>query len=264
MKEINKITGKRNPRLAHKIIQYLKDDDKFTFEEIRNRDERFTSLLSGFFDMLSKEISEESILSFLDILNISIESEELENIVTILLECEYFEQLIDYFISILKDTKYGIHTEVIMKLLVNYWLYKNGYSLLVFYEGTMSRILGMINEDEDMEVIKKLIGIEYSKNYYKNEAVTARSVVDIEEILLKKQEELNAFYGITKLCIYGAYANETENEFSDCNIYVGANRFLSVDEIMSLKDYLKVVLQTKVDLTLNKKVLMFPGIIEVF
>lgn len=76
-----------------------------------------------------------------------------------------------------------------------------------------------------------------------------KTLKEIKKIILSKKKFLMENYGIKEIGIFGSFAREEQNEFSDVDILVSLKKdYRTFDNYMNLKEFLEKILEIKVDL----------------
>ena len=81
---------------------------------------------------------------------------------------------------------------------------------------------------------------------------TAKSLLEIVNLLLKHKEELRKKYGVKHLKIFGSYARNEQKENSDLDILVSLNGKIDLLGFVDLKFYLEEITGLPVDLVSDK------------
>ncbi|MHA1230079.1 MAG: nucleotidyltransferase family protein [Candidatus Helarchaeota archaeon] len=84
-----------------------------------------------------------------------------------------------------------------------------------------------------------------------------RTLKDLKDILAAYKEEIRKKYGVIILGIFGSYAREEQNEFSDIDILVDLEKPIGL-KFFELWDELENLLGIKVDLLTIKSVKQKP------
>lgn len=81
---------------------------------------------------------------------------------------------------------------------------------------------------------------------------------EIKDIIQSNKSYLESNYNISKIGIFGSYANSKNNENSDIDILVDFNINPGLVRFLELEEYLKQITNSKIDLvtinSLNKRI----------
>lgn len=248
MNEIKKLKGPMNPKLARKIARYLVED-KFTYEQYHEQSQEFKKIHNIFMEFLELDMNIITINSVLKVLEIEVE----ENMIGLALDSvkniKEVMQLFELFVESYKESRFGEQTLLLFKLIMNHWLYKNGYSLMIIYPSFTKELKNLVEYGGDIAVMKRLVASFYIESYVRNTVVKVKTQEEIIKEINKVKDVLKLQYGINKLEIFGSYAKETQNEFSDLDLLVETKSELNEFEMNAINDYLSVTLELKVNVT---------------
>ena len=250
MKEIKKLKGPMNPKLARKIARYLVED-KFTYEQYHEQSEEFKKIHNSFVEFLALDMNIVTINSVLKVLEIEIEKNMIELALASVKNIKEVMELFELFVESYKESRFGEQTLLVFKLIMNHWLFKNGYSLLIIYPSFTKELANLVKYGGDIAVMKRLVTSFYIESYVRNTIVKVRSQEEIIIEIKKIKDVLVLQYGINKLEIFGSYAKGTQNEFSDLDLLIETKDDLNEFEIYAMNDYLSVILELKVNIAVQ-------------
>lgn len=250
MNEIKKLKGPMNPKLARKIARYLVED-KFTYEQYHEQSEEFKKIHNSFAEFLSLDMNIVTINSVLKILEIEIEKNMIELALSSVKNIKEVMSLFELFVESYKENRFGEQTLLIFKLIINHWLHKNGYSLMIIYPSFTKELANLVKYGGDIAVMKKLVASFYIESYVRNTVVKVKTQEEIIKEINKVKDVLKLQYGINKLEIFGSYAKGKQNEFSDLDLLVETKSELNEYEMNAINDYLSVILELKVNIAVQ-------------
>ncbi len=250
MNEIKKLKGPMNPKLARKIARYLVED-KFTYEQYHEQSEEFKKIHNSFVEFLALDMNIVTFNSVLKALEIEIEKNMIELALASVKNIKEVMELFELFVESYKESRFGEQTLLVFKLIMNHWLFKNGYSLLIIYPSFTKELANLVKYGGDIAVMKRLVTSFYIESYVRNTIVKVRSQEEIIKEIKKIKDVLVLQYGINKLEIFGSYAKGTQNEFSDLDLLIETKDDLNEFEIYAMNDYLSVILELKVNIAVQ-------------
>jgi uncharacterized protein len=74
---------------------------------------------------------------------------------------------------------------------------------------------------------------------------------EIIETIRKNKAEMESFYGVQRLGLFGSYVREKQRKRSDIDILVAFKRDIDLFEFLDLREYLEKQLHSKVDLVME-------------
>jgi len=250
MNEIKKLKGPMNPKLARKIARYLVED-KFTYEQYHEQSEAFKKIHDSFIEFLASDMNLETINSVLKVLEIQIEENKIKLALDSVKDLKEVMKLFELFVEAYKEGRFGEQTLLVFKLIMNHWLFKNGYSLLIIYPSFTKELENLVKYGGDIAVMKRLVTSFYIESYVRNTIVQVRSQNEIIKEIKNIKDVLVLQYGINKLEIFGSYAKGTQNEFSDLDLLVETKDDLNEFEEDAINDFLSVILELKVNISVQ-------------
>lgn len=250
MNEIKKLKGPMSPKLARKIARYLVED-KFTYEQYHEQSEEFKKIHNSFVEFLALDMNIVTINSVLKALEIEIEKNMIELALASVKNIKEVMELFELFVESYKESRFGEQTLLVFKLIMNHWLFKNGYSLLIIYPSFTKELANLVKYGGDIAVMKRLVTSFYIESYVRNTVVKVKTQEEIIKEISKVKDVLKLQYGINELEIFGSYAKETQNEFSDLDLLVETKSELNEFEIYAMNDYLSVILELKVNIAVQ-------------
>lgn len=250
MNEIKKLTGALNPKLARKVARYLAENE-FSYLQYQEHSDVFKAIHNALLVFLADDVTSDSVKIMLDILDIVIEQSLINVAVSSIKQIEEVEELILFFVQSYKEQRFGKQTLLLLKLLVNQWLFKNHYSLLVLRPSCTRQLKNMMDESGDLAVIRKLVVSFYQDDYARNTVVRVRTQQEMIAAIEDVKDVLMLQYGIIELSMFGSYANHTQNEFSDLDLLIAAKEELTAFEMSAINDYLSAMLELKVNVVVD-------------
>lgn len=261
--KINKLNGPLNPKIIRKNTKYI-IIDRFPDEQIYEESVEFIDMQIAYMDFLNSDLCRTSLLNLLNYLNIQIELETIDKAISEISKTNEADQLIEYFVKSYVEEVYGVNTVLLLKLLVNHWLLKNGYSLIIFYPSYLRGFDQLIAEGADNSLLKKMIQNFYRDTNYKNNVSPIKTLEDIIVKLLSMKNVLINQFGIRKLSIFGSYAKNKQSEYSDLDLVVESKEIMGNHQLQSLDDYLTAILGMTVNSVTDGTFIKDKVIIEVF
>jgi uncharacterized protein len=261
--KISKLNGPLNPKIIRKNTKYI-IIDRFPDEQIYEESVELIDMQIAYMDFLNSSLCKTSLLNLLNYLNIHFELEAIDKAISELSKTNEAEQLIEYFVKSYIEEVYGINTVLLLKLLVNHWLLKNGYSLIIFYPSYLRGFNQLIAEGADISLLKKMIQNFYRDTYYKNNISPIKTLEGIMTQLLSMKAVLNNQFGILKLSIFGSYAKNKQCEYSDLDLLVETKEKIGDHQLQSLDDYLTAILEITVSSVTDGTFIKDKVIVEVF
>lgn len=262
MNEIKKLKGPMNPKLARKIARYLVED-KFTYEQYHEQGEEFKKIHNSFLEFLTLDMNVVTINSVLKVLDIEIEKNNIELALESVKNIKEVMSLFELFVESYKENRFGEQTLLLFKLIMNHWLFKNGYSLMIIYPSFTKELKNLVDYGGDIAVMKRLVSSFYLESHVRNTIFKVRSQDEIIKEINKVKDVLILQYGIMKLDIFGSYANNTQNEFSDLDLFIETKEVLNDFEVMAINDHLSAIFELKVNIAV-KNDFIHDKILEVF
>lgn len=262
MDEIYKLNGPLNPKLAKKITLYLKEG-KFKYQDMSLYKEKFKKTHELILRFFKENLSVNSVKSILKEYDIILSDEEIKNKINLINKVKSFEKLILFLENSFKKKIEIKDYFSLLYLLINYWLFNNGYSLMALNPTIIYNMKQMIKEETSFEFFKTSFIRFYNYSLKKNSFHEIIPLNKLKGKIMKQKEILNEQFGIKKLFIYGSYAKNKNNEFSDLDIYIETNKKNSTNNILSVRDFLINILKIKVDISVDKSFIL-DALLEVF
>jgi predicted nucleotidyltransferase len=258
MIEIEKLKNEMNPNLSKRVVCYL-SENIFTYNDILVDNELFKLAHLAFMEILKNNLSFARFKFLLILLKEEIEEETLEEMIDEMKSVENVEQLFDKVLRLLKEYNSLSNYDIIIKVLVNHFMYNHGYSLVVFYPFYIGVLNYHIANGMEDDGIKSLLTTIYNQSYQLNTIYEIKTTDEIVRIICSVQDVLEHQVFVSHLYLFGSYCLGTQTKFSDVDIYIEP----IVDNIVSINDFLTTVLGIKVNVSLEKDFITYK-MIEVF
>ena len=157
------------------------------------------------------------------------------------------------FITILKEKVFSKKWNVEMsKIIFNFIQIKKGLVPIIFYHYQTEQIITLIQENEIEGAM-----MEMKKAYLRtNHFNTKHPLIPLDSIISKMsnlKEILSSKYGVQEVFVYGSYAKEKYNEYSDLDLFIKVNnqKKEDLDNKYFLIEYLEEQLGISIDGKVN-------------
>ena len=247
MDEIEKLKGPLNPKLMKLITRYL-SGDRFNFLDYYEESKDFINSYKLLEKFIMEDISLENFNQLITSLNIK---ESTNNIKSALNDYESFKNIAELF-DFLSETyiskKYQKNTFLILKLISNHWLYKNGYSLYTIYLSFEKNLIKLKDSSNDFFIVRKLFVDYYKDSHLRNTVRKVRSTKVIKNEIIFLKDKLLFLYGVVRVKLFGSYAKGTQTKFSDLDLFVETNELLTNAKVEAINSFLSAYLKVKVNI----------------
>jgi predicted nucleotidyltransferase len=255
MFEIRKLENEMNPKLAKRVVCYLANN-YFCFKDLLDNTERFRLVLCAFNRFINDGLNVTSLTKML----IDLEDYEpypmVGEMIDDITNVASINQLLDLAIAWFKKCNLDDDCAII-KLLLNHWLYNNGYSLIVFYPHYINSITHFIKEGNNDECVKSIIVEIYKQSFELNTIYPVLSLADVIDLFHAVEQILRSQFQVSHLAIYGSYRLQTQTQYSDIDVYIETIEPISNTQVYSISDYLSAIMRIKVNVTLDKTFLSY-------
>jgi predicted nucleotidyltransferase len=242
------LEGSLNPKILAKFIKFLNVEERFNVKENDSIVSRYYYLCDTYKRFLSETLEFNTLYKYLAIFNLNIPELEFSIILSSISNIKDTISLFDYSLDIIEESSYDNSYIVLVKLLINYYLYHNNYSLMIFQDRVIEGLKSITCRDTKLTILKQV----YDNSYAYNTTYTIKPLEEIINIITSNKEELLSIYSIDSLSIFGSYVKHKETIYSDVDLIVGgitSDTIRALEEYLSLKLDLRVSIVNEIDIT---------------
>jgi predicted nucleotidyltransferase len=251
--QIEKVTS-YNEKIKLNFIRFLLKEEVFSFDDMKSQgNEEYENLLSAYEIFLNSTLDKAAIKALLKAVNGNEEQMD-TNYIEELLESNFndysISECVNVFVDIVQKQVFYEKTEEIAKLIFNKLLELNGYCPVVFYPKLTRNLLNHIQSGSTEEIIEKIfIKLIFRTIKHLN---TKQSLLQQEAVLnliLQHEKMIKQVYHVTSLGVFGSFARNEQNEYSDIDLWIKVNQEFSNEDKYALCVMLQTVLGVYVDLS---------------
>lgn len=247
--EIEHIT-EYNQKIDARFIRYLSHDKSFSYEETKDENNAFHSMLKSFLIFKDVELTKTSLNDMYQALtNKNLEIPEV--FIEKCLKIKKLSQMIECFVEIIQSELFLDQTEEMAKLIFNWLLINQKYCPVIFYPSISKRIIKSIVEGADEHKLNALFFQAYMNTSHKlNRKQKIKTQDEVKKIILEHQEMLRDLYDVTPLGLFGSFARDDQHAYSDVDIWIKSDKNITYTTKFLIKKLLETMLETHVDLNI--------------
>lgn len=255
MEKVNEIETiiEYNQKIDARFIRHLSHDKPFSYEETKNENNAFQSVLKSFLIFKDVELTRISINDMHQALtnqNLEVSDAFIEKC----LKIKKMSQMIECFVEIIQSKLFLDQTEEMAKLIFNWLLISQKYCPIVFYPSISRQIIKAIHEDADEHKLNTLFFHAYMNTSHKlNRKQNIKTQDEVKKLILTHQEMLKDLHGITSLGFFGSFARGDQHAYSDIDIWIKVDKQINYTAKFLIKKLLETMLETHVDLNIWTK-----------
>ncbi|MBN3490240.1 nucleotidyltransferase domain-containing protein [Acholeplasma equirhinis] len=255
MRKVNEIENitEYNQKIDARFIRYLSDGKPFSYEDTKDENSRFQSLLKAFLVFKKAPITETSLNDMYQALtskNIVISEAFIEKT----LKIKTISEMITCFVEIVQSELFLDQTEEMAKLIFNCLLISQEYCPVIFYPSISKQIIKAIIDDAEAHRLELLFFHAYMNTVNKlNRKQKVKTQDEVIQMMQAHQEMLKDLYGITSIGLFGSFARGDQHAYSDMDIWIKSDRLISYKDKFLIKSLLETMLDAHVDLNIWTK-----------
>ncbi len=255
MKKIDQIekVSSYNQKIDHNFTRFLVKNDVFTFDDMKSQENvDYENLLEAYEIFIDDSFNEAAIKRVLKSVNGNeeyINTNYIEELLASDFNDYLMSECVNIFVDIVQKQVFYEKTEEMAKLIFNKLILLNGYCPVVFYPKLTNNLLEHIQSGSPIEIIEKIFEkIIFRTIMHLN---TKRNLLQQEvalNLILNHELMIKEVYHVTSLGVFGSYSRNTQNEYSDIDVWVKVTKDFSNDDKFALNVLLQTILGLYVDL----------------
>ncbi len=256
MKKIDQIekVSNYNQKINLSFIRFLLNDDVFSFEDMKSQENKaYENLLSAYEKFLNSTLDKAAIKAVLKAVNGNedqIDTNYIEELLASNFNEYLMQDIINVFANIVQKQVFYEKTEEMAKLIFNRLLVLNGYFPVVFYPKITRKLLDYIQSGSSEQIIEKVfIKIIFRTLKHLNTKRTLLRQDEVLDLILQHEEMIKQLHYVDSLGIFGSFARNEQNEYSDIDVWIKVNQEFSNEDKYALSVLLQTVLGLYVDLS---------------
>ena len=250
-----------NPKIDFLLLKYLnpKYNSKKNYNELKkiffkkqkakSIQGKYLEKLIEIFEILKiKDININTLKECADILGVNMLEEKANDFIKYLnsLNMNVTKNSVWLLVYLLKNEIFNLHSDFLSVLIFNSYLYKNKYVPFILYHYNREYIKKKLDNGANEEGLHFYFSNFYNENKVflnKYPKLTKKELIDK---LVENKKVILGIYNVSKLWIYGSFARDDANEYSDIDLYLELSEY-DLDNLTELKKFLERILLRRVD-----------------
>lgn len=238
-----------NPKIEERFIRYLSPQRPFTYEEVKEEKSKYKSLLNAFKEIKLKELTVDRVTKMYQILENHNTVRIYEEFIDEYSDMDTVEKMINGFIKLIHEKVFLERTVEMAIMLFNNQMINQNYCPIVFYPNITKQLVEAIESSESHNKIYAQFHHAYFNTLNKlNRRHNTKSQKEVVSLILNHQHMLKDLYKIESLGLFGSFARDDQNEYSDIDIWIKVNGWISYQTKYLIKSLLETILDLGVDI----------------